>query len=325
VSGVPRASDGAVPARRRVVGALVAGLLTIAPLTGVAAAWAAPAPVTDPVTPMENGRLPDEVLAPAGGVRLAQEAAEAFEAMVAAAAGDGVMIAITDGYRTFDAQVDLKQRKGWLAATPGTSMHGWGLAVDLDLRVTDLAWLQANAADYGWVHPPWARPGGSKPEPWHWEYVGPAGGTPDVTLAPEVTVRPAGTLVALARLEYGNGRIGRWFAIREGLDDLERSPGRYPTSGELGEPGNVAIAGYHRSNRAPLRGMERLGPDDHVRVRTTDGTVRRFRVVERAELGPEDVWAIEPDPRHTGADEVLTLTTSPSPDTFLVVWAEPVE
>jgi len=31
-------------------------------------------------------------------------------------------------------------------------------------------WLTANAGRFGWVHPPWAQPGGSKPEPWHWEY-----------------------------------------------------------------------------------------------------------------------------------------------------------
>ncbi len=31
-------------------------------------------------------------------------------------------------------------------------------------------WLTANASSYGWVHPGWAQPGGSKPEPWHWEF-----------------------------------------------------------------------------------------------------------------------------------------------------------
>jgi len=34
-------------------------------------------------------------------------------------------------------------------------------------------WLRANAADFGWIHPDWALPGGNGPyEPWHWEYVG---------------------------------------------------------------------------------------------------------------------------------------------------------
>jgi hypothetical protein len=34
----------------------------------------------------------------------------------------------------------------------------------------DDAWLAANGRDYGWVNPPWAQPGGSRPEPWHWEF-----------------------------------------------------------------------------------------------------------------------------------------------------------
>ena len=32
--------------------------------------------------------------------------------------------------------------------------------------------LLAHAAAYGWTLPSWARRGGSKPEPWHWECVG---------------------------------------------------------------------------------------------------------------------------------------------------------
>ena len=31
-------------------------------------------------------------------------------------------------------------------------------------------WLTTNAGRYGWNHPAWAQAGGSKPEPWHWEY-----------------------------------------------------------------------------------------------------------------------------------------------------------
>ena len=31
-------------------------------------------------------------------------------------------------------------------------------------------WLTANAPGFGWVHPAWAQPSGSKPEPWRWEF-----------------------------------------------------------------------------------------------------------------------------------------------------------
>jgi hypothetical protein len=32
--------------------------------------------------------------------------------------------------------------------------------------------MKANAPSYGFVHPAWAEPDGSKPEAWHWEYKG---------------------------------------------------------------------------------------------------------------------------------------------------------
>lgn len=82
-------------------------------------------------------------------------------------------LVVADAYRDLDGQIDVAHRKPHLAAKPGYSKHGWGLAVDL---VVD-GWsgqtfrrLQANAHNYGWHHPPWARIDGSKPEPWHWEF-----------------------------------------------------------------------------------------------------------------------------------------------------------
>ena len=62
-----------------------------------------------------------------------------------------------------------------LAAFPGTSNHGWALAVDLcgGINVAGRAqwgWMTANAGRFGFVKPDWARPGAEKPEPWHWEF-----------------------------------------------------------------------------------------------------------------------------------------------------------
>ena len=64
------------------------------------------------------------------------------------------------------------------AAVPGTSVHGWGRAVDfedgggkLTFDSAGYQWLKANAARFGFVHPAWAEPGGSSPEPWHWEHA----------------------------------------------------------------------------------------------------------------------------------------------------------
>jgi zinc D-Ala-D-Ala carboxypeptidase len=84
-------------------------------------------------------------------------------------------LCLTDAYRTLSEQRGLKATKGGLAAIPGRSNHGWGLAIDLCSNETSGAgwtWLKENGAIYGWENPAWALSGGSGPhEPWHWEYV----------------------------------------------------------------------------------------------------------------------------------------------------------
>jgi D-alanyl-D-alanine carboxypeptidase len=118
-----------------------------------------------------NGRVPLEALQPIGqgGHRLFAPAADAWMAAVEAAAADGVTLRITDSYRTYDQQVDLVRRKGLYSeggygAVPGTSNHGWGLAVDADVNdPATLNWLRTNAHRFGYVE---AVPR----EPWHWEF-----------------------------------------------------------------------------------------------------------------------------------------------------------
>jgi zinc D-Ala-D-Ala carboxypeptidase len=85
-------------------------------------------------------------------------------------------LCMTDGYRSYAAQESLRARKPGLAARPGTSEHGWGLAVDfcggIETAGPAYDWMRENAPEYGWDNPPWARKGGGGPyEPWHWEYV----------------------------------------------------------------------------------------------------------------------------------------------------------
>jgi LAS superfamily LD-carboxypeptidase LdcB len=89
----------------------------------------------------------------------------------------GKPLCVTDSYRDYARQVDVYRRKPGLAAVPGTSRHGWGLAVDLGCGVQQFGspafnWMRANAARFHFVHPSWAEPSGSMPEPWHWEYTG---------------------------------------------------------------------------------------------------------------------------------------------------------
>ena len=128
-----------------------------------------------------NGFLPAGSLCglkSAPGQRLTAPAARAFDAMSAAfAASLRQNLCVADSYRDYAAQVEVFRRKPNLAATPGRSLHGWGLAVDLCGGVQQYGsppylWLKQNAAGFGFVHPDWAEPDGSKPEPWHWEFTG---------------------------------------------------------------------------------------------------------------------------------------------------------
>ncbi len=127
-----------------------------------------------------NGLIPPAALASIPGhpgVSLRPDAAHAAAALIAAAAADGVQLIPGGGYRDYHTQVRLRSEKGRWAAQPGTSNHGWGLAIDwwaMSFDSPGFAWLQANASRYGWNHPDWAGPYGSLPEPWHWEYSGTA-------------------------------------------------------------------------------------------------------------------------------------------------------
>lgn len=66
-----------------------------------------------------------------------------------------------------------------MAATPGTSNHGWGEAVDFSggIQLRNSAqhlWTKANAPAYGWLLPAWA----TTIEPWHFEWQGSSSTTP---------------------------------------------------------------------------------------------------------------------------------------------------
>lgn len=129
-----------------------------------------PMQVPAELRPYGNGRIPAQALTSigVGDNRLSRDAAEAFVRMRSDAAAAGVQIGVSDSYRSYDEQVALVQReglysKGGLAASPGTSNHGWGLAVDLDIDARAYDWLAKNGARYGFVED-------TPREPWHWGY-----------------------------------------------------------------------------------------------------------------------------------------------------------
>lgn len=126
-----------------------------------------------------NGMIPTANLCAVSATsthRLRCDAAAAYRALAAAYQRKfGSPLCLTDSYRSYDAQVTLYGQKPTLAAVPGTSNHGWALAVDLCGGVERFgtpqhAWMQQNGPRFGWVHPQWARQGGSREEPWHWEF-----------------------------------------------------------------------------------------------------------------------------------------------------------
>jgi LAS superfamily LD-carboxypeptidase LdcB len=117
-----------------------------------------------------NGKIPSSALEKVGhtGHKLWAPAAESLTKMIADAKKDGVTIGITDSYRSYAEQVDVARRKGLysqggLAAKPGTSEHGWGMATDLDLNSKAQSWMRAHGEKYGFVE-------NTPREPWHWAY-----------------------------------------------------------------------------------------------------------------------------------------------------------
>nr|WP_269811342.1 M15 family metallopeptidase [Kineosporia rhizophila] len=117
-------------------------------------------------------------MATAPGHHLRADAAYAFDQLSQTYAEQfGTFVCVTDSYREYATQVRLYATKPNLAARPGQSNHGWGTAVDLcggvqSFGTPEHEWLFANAPLFGWFHPAWAQAGGSRPEPWHWEFGG---------------------------------------------------------------------------------------------------------------------------------------------------------
>ncbi|EXF26193.1 hypothetical protein BG28_01155 [Nesterenkonia sp. AN1] len=128
---------------------------------------------------------------------LREPAAEALEQLIAAAAEDGQVLAMTSGYRSYDAQVSLYANRhasvgteatDELVARPGYSEHQTGLAADVIsienpeciqghcfAETPEGQWVAEHAADHGFVirYLEGAEQiTGYEFEPWHLRYVG---------------------------------------------------------------------------------------------------------------------------------------------------------
>ena len=95
-------------------------------------------------------------------MRLRCDAAEQLDVLnTAYRAQFGSDLVVNDSYRSYAGQVACKRTKGYLCATPGTSNHGSGIAVDLGGGIDSFGtkqhrWMAAHAPDLSWGLPSWA-------------------------------------------------------------------------------------------------------------------------------------------------------------------------
>jgi hypothetical protein len=164
----------------------------------------------------ENGRLPDSGLAPINRGRLRRDAAAAFNAMNVEARRLGVELYPTgskSSYRSHDQQVELwnlyRSGRGNLAARPGNSNHGWGLAVDFATQPMRSI-VDRIGKKYGWAKE-WSD---APSEWWHikwregvWSGPDPGPGGEGVEQAAQATKPVEEEQVALAVATMPDGRF----------------------------------------------------------------------------------------------------------------------
>ena len=168
-----------------------------------------------PVSGQRNGEFPTSILINvAPHCQAVRAAGPSLGLLLNSANRSGIPLDTRECYRPVSGQVAAQQQwttqgNSACAARPatsssgkpvGTSMHGWGKAVDFGYAATGLSfdsvpyrWLKANAGQLGWNHPAFAEPGGSAcPEAWHWEWVGDGGAQHlDTIRADAVSLVPA--------------------------------------------------------------------------------------------------------------------------------------
>jgi D-alanyl-D-alanine carboxypeptidase len=156
--------------------------------------------------------VPGDLVSIGNGYVLSAKAAPSFNAMMAAASAVGEPMTVTSSYRSYSDQVSTyaywvntsgKAGADTYSARPGYSEHQTGLAFDVAATVngtnyvlSDFAktsqyqWLQAHAADYGFIQRYYAGSEsitGYQAEEWHYRYVG-------VTVAKDMQTKGIKTL-----------------------------------------------------------------------------------------------------------------------------------
>lgn len=240
-----------------------------------------------------NGMLPNEAMKPIKPTgQMHHLAARAWHAMRAAAWRDGILLSLSGSYRSYAGQESLFRKryttdvlqgrptkrwqgKTWyqlprtaMAAVPGTSNHGWGLALDLaidadgdeafewpvkSLDTKAVSWLLNNADKFGFC---WE----VQSEPWHLTYyVGDA--VPAAVLAFEGGAAPAPSVdkvdQALAaakryRLRLGSGGSKALQGERDAViwmqTLLNKKGANLVVDGDFGKRTDAAVRDFQRRN-----------------------------------------------------------------------------
>ncbi|HET9672544.1 MAG TPA: M15 family metallopeptidase [Actinomycetota bacterium] len=189
-----------------------------------------------------NGQIPRERLAVVeawptfdrdlGGPALMHpEAAAAMGVMLRTAALEGFGdLTISLSYRTLEKQLEKWenfQAGGNLAAFPGTSNHGWAVAGDMRWgRAVSLAWLQANAARFGFVND-------VPSENWHYTFQEGLWKGEDMTEDEKQALNQWTRFLKKLRAELGGGDDPESLASRA-ADAIKK---RHDTHAPPGEPG----------------------------------------------------------------------------------------
>lgn len=129
---------------------------------------------------LANGKMPDDMLCDidwADDERLLCVVMDNFDRLNEAFKAEfGTDLPILDGYRPLSEQEYVHYNDPNWTAVPGTSNHGWGLAVDFDWDVfkewddPEVVWMIENGPLFGWRGPSALGADSDRPEPWHFEF-----------------------------------------------------------------------------------------------------------------------------------------------------------
>ena len=207
-----------------------------------------------------NGRLPASQLRPIPEGNLSREAAAAWNAMNREAKRRSGITLLPKGarssYRSYAQQEFFwrayRSGRGAVAARPGRSNHGWGLAVDV--RTPPMAaFIRRHGRRYGWSHDEGRRVG----EWWHMRYVGGYRGADPGSEAELPTLRAG-----------AKGKL-----VTELQASLARKGYRTATTGDFDARTRAAVIHYQRRKGLTADGI--VGPLTWQRLRARPPVLRR--------------------------------------------------